>query len=224
MRRTKKDAEQTREEIFRAGIKVFARKGYAAATLTDVAKEAGVTRGAIYWHFKSKADFFVETTKRLHSFYEELTTPEAEEARSATEFIADTVAHVLRRFVVDEEFRRMQELVIRETFAGNTWPENCGLPRDEEREHIISILGQAIAAGEITDAIDPDTAYLALNAMMSGVFLMIVDLDLAPTESQIDQLAAFVARGFAPAGAPSAAASVPADIVQTAMAHRGPRS
>lgn len=198
MRRTKEDAEQTREEIFRAGIKVFARKGYAAATLADVAREAGVTRGAIYWHFNSKSDFFVETTKRLHSFYEELAASHDDGSASAPEAVAETVKRVLRRFVHDEEFRLMQELVVRETLAGQALPAECPLPRDEKRDHIVEMFAEAHEAGEVHPQMSPATCYVALNAVLAGVFLMKMDMDLSLSESEIDQIAGFVARGFAP--------------------------
>ncbi|HET9906684.1 MAG TPA: TetR family transcriptional regulator [Anaerolineales bacterium] len=58
MRRTKEDAAVTRKTLLKTALSVFSAKGYAAATLDDVAKAAKVTRGAIYWHFKSKADLF----------------------------------------------------------------------------------------------------------------------------------------------------------------------
>ncbi len=56
MRKTKEEAAETRQALLRAALAVFSRQGYAATRLEDVAHEAGVTRGAIYWHFKSKAD------------------------------------------------------------------------------------------------------------------------------------------------------------------------
>src|SRR4030095_2741062 len=58
MRRTKEEAAVTRANILKTALAVFSAKGYAAATLDDVAKAAKVTRGAIYWHFKSKADLY----------------------------------------------------------------------------------------------------------------------------------------------------------------------
>ena len=58
MKRTKEEAAVTRENLLQAGLVVFGRKGYDAATLEDVAHEAGVTRGAIYWHFGSKTELF----------------------------------------------------------------------------------------------------------------------------------------------------------------------
>ncbi|RNL63472.1 TetR family transcriptional regulator [Zhongshania marina] len=54
MRRSKADAEVTRARILDAAGKLFASQGITRTRLTDVANEAGVTRGAIYWHFKDK--------------------------------------------------------------------------------------------------------------------------------------------------------------------------
>ena len=58
MRKTKEDAAATRKALLEAALTVFSRQGYAATRLEDVAKEAGVTRGAIYWHFGSKAELY----------------------------------------------------------------------------------------------------------------------------------------------------------------------
>ena len=58
MRRTKEDAALTRETVLDAALAVFSRQGYAATTLDHIAQEAGVTRGAIYWHFGGKAELY----------------------------------------------------------------------------------------------------------------------------------------------------------------------
>lgn len=55
-RRTKAEAEQTRVRILEAALKVFSEKGYSKATIVEIAKEIGLTKGAVYWHFKTKAD------------------------------------------------------------------------------------------------------------------------------------------------------------------------
>ena len=55
-RKTKEEALETRSAILDAAVRVFAVKGAAHASLADIAHEAGVTRGAIYWHFANKAD------------------------------------------------------------------------------------------------------------------------------------------------------------------------
>jgi len=49
-------AQRTRSEIIRAGLKVFAAKGFAAATMDDIALELDATKGLLYYHFKTKHD------------------------------------------------------------------------------------------------------------------------------------------------------------------------
>src|SRR5215470_17326691 len=56
MRRTKEDAALTRENLLDAALASFHAKGYLATTLDDIARRAGITRGAIAWHFGSKAE------------------------------------------------------------------------------------------------------------------------------------------------------------------------
>ncbi|ACS79405.1 TetR family transcriptional regulator [Maridesulfovibrio salexigens] len=57
-RKTKEEAEKTRQALLASAFKVFNEKGYAKTTLQDIAEDAGVTRGAVYWHFKNKTDLF----------------------------------------------------------------------------------------------------------------------------------------------------------------------
>ena len=58
-RRTKEEAAETRRRILEAALDVFSRKGYSHTTFVDIAREIGLTKGAIYWHFKTKPDLLV---------------------------------------------------------------------------------------------------------------------------------------------------------------------
>ncbi len=64
-RRTKKEALETRSRILDAAERVFHREGVSRTSLADIAAEAGVTRGAIYWHFEDKAHLFDAMMRRL---------------------------------------------------------------------------------------------------------------------------------------------------------------
>lgn len=55
-RKTKAEAALTRVRILKAALDLFAKKGYEQATLNDVARKIRLTKGAVYWHFKSKPD------------------------------------------------------------------------------------------------------------------------------------------------------------------------
>src|SRR5690606_41278730 len=64
-RRTKAEAEATREAILDAAEEVFIENGVSRATLEQIARRAGVTRGAVYWHFKDKNDLFTAMINRV---------------------------------------------------------------------------------------------------------------------------------------------------------------
>lgn len=67
MRRTKAAAWETRNQILDAAEHVFVARGVAATTLSHIASTAGVTRGAIYWHFQNKEDLFASMVERAIS-------------------------------------------------------------------------------------------------------------------------------------------------------------
>ena len=56
-------AEQRRAELIQAASRIFERMGYVDATTERIAREAGVTKGALYFHFRSKEDIFLATLK-----------------------------------------------------------------------------------------------------------------------------------------------------------------
>lgn len=58
VRKTKEDAEITRQDIIHAAREMFLLKGVSRTSLEQIATHAGVTRGAVYWHFKNKAELF----------------------------------------------------------------------------------------------------------------------------------------------------------------------
>lgn len=62
--------QDVRQEVLKAALRVYARSGISAATLDDIAKEAGVTKGALCWHFHSKEELLVALLKHYgpHSF------------------------------------------------------------------------------------------------------------------------------------------------------------
>ncbi|MGG7445131.1 TetR family transcriptional regulator [Kosakonia oryzendophytica] len=63
-RRTKQDAEETREHILDAAEQCFRDSGIYRTTLQMIAMKAGCTRGAIYWHFREKNDLFKQVIER----------------------------------------------------------------------------------------------------------------------------------------------------------------
>src|SRR5438552_3647444 len=62
-------AARTREEILEAAIKLFARRGFLATTMAELAKAIRMTPGALYWHFATKEDLLLAAIEELHTRY-----------------------------------------------------------------------------------------------------------------------------------------------------------
>ncbi len=70
VRKTKEEAQETRNAILDAAEVVFQEHGVSRTSLAEIAKAAGVTRGAIYWHFENKADLFDAMIQRVFGLLE----------------------------------------------------------------------------------------------------------------------------------------------------------
>ena len=73
-----------REAILRAGVRVFAAKGFFNSKVADIAREAGIADGTVYLYFKSKDEI-------LHSIFDRAMTDFIEEGRRELEPIEDPV-------------------------------------------------------------------------------------------------------------------------------------
>lgn len=58
-RRTHEDSQETKKNILASAQRLFTRRGFERTSLSDIAKYAGVTRGAIYWHFENKEELLL---------------------------------------------------------------------------------------------------------------------------------------------------------------------
>jgi len=111
VRRTKEDALETRNRILDAAVEVFNRQGVAQTSLNDVAAEAGVTRGAIYWHFANKVAMFDAMINRL--ICPLMINSEDRDVRIAADplgFIQTATGEFVGKMLSDASFRRVFEI------------------------------------------------------------------------------------------------------------------
>lgn len=101
VRRTKEEALETRHRILDAAEAVFQERGVGHTSLAEIAAAAGVTRGAIYWHFDNKGDLFDAMIQRvfdplevkLAELHANPTENPIEALRRLTLYFIDRVAH-----------------------------------------------------------------------------------------------------------------------------------
>ncbi|ACM31803.1 MAG: TetR family transcriptional regulator [Diaphorobacter nitroreducens] len=172
-RRTKEDADATRNSLLDAAERVFYEKGVSRASLSDIAQAAGATRGAIYWHFKDKVALFNAMMDRVTHPLEQVgsksasmaTLPPLERLRSMVDFVQRTI-------VQDERTRRVFEIALYRVEYVN----DLAAVRDNHIEGCADFC--ALIEGELRSAaedqnlqlpMEPHTAAMGVQALFDGL-------------------------------------------------------
>ncbi|NTW09369.1 MAG: TetR family transcriptional regulator [Anaerolineaceae bacterium] len=175
MKRTKEEAAVTRENLLQAGLVVFGRKGYDAATLEDVAREAGVTRGAIYWHFGSKTELFNALMEKYSSRGGLILQQGASEGGTFTQILTRVFARMLKAVETDQELHSMMEISLFK--SGYSDPKEDWRMRQVESNRsliqgIADTMKQGIEAGALRKDLDPVLAARAFLAFQNGIIYL----------------------------------------------------
>ena len=173
VRRTKQEARATRSHLLDTAELVFEQRGVSGTTLNDIAKAAGLTRGAIYWHFTDKADLF-------NAMMERVTLP-LEETRETRGFagpqttlqqMRDSFVDVLRKMAADPQLKRVFDIATQKVeYVGemNAVRERRLAMRDGCLADIERAFRRAVRSGTIPKGIAPRSAALGMIALFDGL-------------------------------------------------------
>lgn len=111
LKRTKKDAEKTRNAILKAAVNVFAEKGYCRSTINDIASAAHVTRGAFYWHFKNKVDVFTALAQNIDEPLQQIYEPVLTDENATLEDLKHMIYKLFHMITTDVQFQKIYEIL-----------------------------------------------------------------------------------------------------------------
>jgi TetR/AcrR family acrAB operon transcriptional repressor len=172
-RRTKAEALVTRDRILDAAERVFSRRGASRPSLEDIAAAAGVTRGAIYWHFRNKADLFAAMLSRVTLPMEEMVGRSGDDALTdPLGYIRRCMVTVLRKTTDDPQTRRVFEIVCHKC----EYVDEMARVRDRYVEMRADCLGElergvrnAIRRGLLPAGVNARSAAVGLHALVDGL-------------------------------------------------------
>jgi len=172
VRRTKMQAADTREHLLDAAERVFCERGVANTSLTEVAAAAGVTRGAVYWHFKDKADLFTAMCQRaslpLDAMLEQAGVTVHDDPLAALRALA---VAALTRLATDPRTQAVFEVVFRTELSGDM-AEIAGRQERDRCDclaNVEAILQQAVKAGQLPADTDTAIATRIMHGFLSGI-------------------------------------------------------
>ena len=192
-RKTKQQALETRNHILDAAIARFSEHGVAKTSLADIAAAAGVTRGAIYWHFKNKTDLLNEIWAQSESGLENLELEyQLKHPSDPLSVMRAMLTYVLEATVHDARRRSLMEIIFHKCeFVG----EMTTLQMMQQTlylecyEKIEDVLRQCIAAGQLPEALDTRRTAVVMRGYITGIMenwlFMPESFDLAADAAQL---------------------------------------
>ncbi|SEI13197.1 efflux system transcriptional repressor EmhR [Pseudomonas asplenii] len=172
-RRTKEEAQETRKQILEAAEKAFYERGVARTTLADIATLAGVTRGAIYWHFSNKADLVQAMLDSLREPLDDMAkASEDQDGPDPLGCMRRLLIHLFQQIALDPKVRRINEILFHKCEFTD---EMCDLRRQRRavsldcNAHIELALRNAVNRGQLPEDLDTARAAITLHAWVDGI-------------------------------------------------------
>ncbi|MDY0105237.1 MAG: TetR family transcriptional regulator [Giesbergeria sp.] len=172
-RRTKADAQATRNALLDAAERLFEEKGVSRTSLNDIAVAAGATRGAIYWHFKDKADLFNAMMERATGPLQELIEdPQPGAPAPGMDRVYRAMIEALHRIATDASLRRVMQIGIHRVEYVAELDAVQARHLNMHRQWLArnrSALERAFADRPWPGAVPPDMAALGLQVLIEGL-------------------------------------------------------
>jgi len=177
VRKTKEDAELTRAKIIDAAREVFLSRGVSKTTMEHIAAQAGLTRGAVYWHFENKTDLFHAMRERVFlplidrmddTF---LTEGSHDPITRVENFLAGTIQHLND----DLQTRQIYEIMMMKCeYVGEfeLMMQQILSTCSSITEKICATYERAKLSGHLNETLDPAELAMDTNMFFSGLLHM----------------------------------------------------
>ncbi|MGR5065525.1 TetR family transcriptional regulator [Photobacterium sp. DNB22_13_2] len=187
-RKSKEEAEQTRLLLLDTAMKVFSQKGLNKATLAGIAAEAGLTRGAIYWHFKDKADLLDALWQEQSIAVQQAAEAVAGQTGSA---LREGLLNVARVLLTEMRDTPKMTMIVQLSLQGFT-DEDLRLRSiekgQEDNAKVEGAMSQLQQDGLLLPHLTADIAAVIYSGLLTGICEQWTMYDrIAKTDEQIEQ-------------------------------------
>ena len=175
VRRTKDEAEKTRDAILDAAEKVFFKNGVTRTSLQQIAQAAGVTRGAVYWHFKDKMALCEAMMQRVFLPYEDIMKCLAQNVTETP--LDDLCAANCQTLTLMAKDKRRQRIMTILTFRCEYLEDMSAVIerrnqcKMQMRDTYVIMFERAQKLKQLDPVWTPEIAATTLTALMSGLIM-----------------------------------------------------
>ncbi len=173
VRKTKEEAQETRNRLLDTAEHIFSVRGVSRTSLAEIAEAAGVTRGAVYWHFKNKVDLFDAMMERVTAPLSEGTVDIGDATlENPLGSIKSSALGVLLRLANDEQTQRVFDIVNHKCEYVDEMEALRSRHHDSCMsciDHVETGFKNAVKKGSLPSAVNPRRAARGLHALIDGI-------------------------------------------------------
>jgi AcrR family transcriptional regulator len=158
-------ARATRESIIFGAAKVFEERGYGTSSISLVAEEAEVTKGALYFHFKSKDELARAVVEEQHVIVVRAGEGILEQRGTAL----STMIRLCAEFGYQLATDRIVRAGIRLTLEASAFGHKVRDPYEDWTRTMVDLAERGMQAGHIRTSIEPDALARYIVASFTGV-------------------------------------------------------
>ena len=173
--------EARRAQILDGAFRCFAARGFHAARMDDLARECGLSKGSLYWHFDSKEDVFLALFEALEAEIFAAWEDEAAQADSALRLLRREGEIALNRLAG----QRVLMSAWMEFLAHPAARTRMRITYERSRARLAELIERGIAAGEIRAELCVADAAVLLTGAVEGLVLQTY------VDSEVDALASW---------------------------------
>src|SRR5947209_16920687 len=165
-RRSRKAAQSalTREAILSSCLRLFASRGFASTSIDMIASAAGITKGAVYWHFDSKDALFAAILERIRTRWQDAVMKPVSADVPVTARLQQLFAGYAALFTEDPEICLFMQRVLLE--GDDKYSPKIARVFKQTVNFIAGVLREGQARGEIrTDANNAHVAHSILGGI-----------------------------------------------------------
>lgn len=189
--------EETRQRLLTSALGVFARNGYERATVDEIVRDAGFSKGAFYVHFKSKDDLFWTMLEERVLHHQNAFRQSVDPGSSFRQNVRYLLTALFELESGDPSWPAILMEFVAHAGRNAEVRERFATIYRRWREFIVAMLRQGQTAGQIRDDIDLDFAASAAIALIEGT---IIQSRFAPNEivlaDMIDPLCELLAQAL----------------------------
>ena len=164
-----KNTETKRTRLLRTAITVFAKNGFDKTTVDDIASAAGIAKGTVYYHFKSKEDVFLaivaEGVEKFRATVEKETSSIEDPTEKLEKFITIQISYTM-------EYRDFFKVLLSEWWnMESRWSQNTRIMQDTYFVMIETIVAQGQKHGVFNRTLNTKAAAVSFFWLISSATL-----------------------------------------------------